>query len=70
MCVVGLYGEQIVIVQYFAHMVELLTLCKRKLTPNLEGGLVSCLSLLIHITNHISDSTIMSILHVRKLSFK
>jgi WD repeat-containing protein 81 len=59
-----LYGEQIILLQYFAHMVELLALCKRKLTQNLEGGLVSCLALLNHITICLSDSTIMNVLHV------
>ena len=61
----GLYGEQIVILQYFAHAAELLVLCKRKLTPNFEGGLVSCLSLVINITSCLSDSTLMDTLHVR-----
>lgn len=50
--------------QYFAHMVELLALCKRKLTQNLEGGLISCLTLLNHITPYLSDAVLMDILHV------
>lgn len=45
-------------------MVELLALCKRKLTLNLEGGLISCLALLNHITAYLSDSTVMDVLHV------
>lgn len=45
-------------------MVELLALCKRKLTQNLEGGLVSCLALLNHITAYLSDSAVMDVLHV------
>ncbi|EFN81514.1 WD repeat-containing protein 81 [Harpegnathos saltator] len=61
--IAGLYGEQIILLQYFAHMVELLALCKRKLTQNLEGGLVSCLALLNHITSYLSDATIMDVLH-------
>lgn len=60
----GLYGEQIILLQYFAHVVELLALCKRKLTQNLEGGLISCLALLNHITAYLSDSTVMDVLHV------
>ncbi|XP_024940811.1 WD repeat-containing protein 81 isoform X1 [Cephus cinctus] len=59
----GLYGEQIILLQYFAHVGELLSLCKRKLTPNLEGGLVSCLALLTHITPCLSDSTLIDVLH-------
>lgn len=61
----GLYGEQIIVLQYFAHMVELLALCKRKLTQNLEGGLISCLTLLNHITPYLSDAVLMDVLHVR-----
>ena len=61
----GLYGEQIIVLQYFAHVGELLALCKRKLTSNLEGGLVSCLALLTHIIPCLSDSTLMDCLHVR-----
>lgn len=60
----GLYGEQIILLQYFAHIVELLALCKRKLTQNLEGGLISCLALLNHITAYLSDCTMMDVLHV------
>ncbi|CAK9833039.1 WD repeat-containing protein 81 [Anthophora retusa] len=61
--IAGLYGEQIIVLQYFAHMVELLALCKRKLTQNLEGGLISCLILLNHITSYLSDAVLMDVLH-------
>ncbi|KAG7210223.1 hypothetical protein KM043_011773 [Ampulex compressa] len=61
--IAGLYGEQTILLQYFAHMVELLALCKRKLTQNLEGGLISCLALLNHITPYLSDATLMDALH-------
>ncbi|XP_046142693.1 WD repeat-containing protein 81 isoform X2 [Osmia bicornis bicornis] len=61
--IAGLYGEQIIVLQYFAHMVELLALCKRKLTQNLEGGLISCLTLLNHITPYLSDAVLMDVLH-------
>ncbi|XP_076671390.1 WD repeat domain 81 isoform X2 [Andrena cerasifolii] len=61
--IAGLYGEQIIVLQYFAHMVELLALCKRKLTQNLEGGLISCLTLLNHITPYLNDATLMDVLH-------
>ena len=60
--IANLYGEQIILLQYLAHMTELLTLCKRKLTPNLEGGLVSCLALLVHITPCLSDAFLMEAL--------
>ncbi|XP_043283452.1 WD repeat-containing protein 81 [Venturia canescens] len=60
--IAGLYGEQIILLQYLAHMTELLSLCKRKLTPNLEGGLVSSLALLVHIAPCLSDSFLMEAL--------
>ncbi|XP_031841126.1 WD repeat domain 81 isoform X2 [Nomia melanderi] len=61
--IADLYGEQIIVLQYFAHMVELIALCKRKLTQNLEGGLISCLTLLNHITTYLNDATLMDCLH-------
>lgn len=47
-------------------MSELILLCKRKLTPNLEGGLISCLALLKHIIPYLSDAALMDQLQVRK----
>lgn len=56
---IAIYGEQLVIVQYFGHMTELIALCKRKLTLNLEAGLIGCLSLLCSIIPYLSDATLM-----------
>ncbi|KAK0085374.1 hypothetical protein PV325_005325 [Microctonus aethiopoides] len=61
--IANLYGEQMILLQYFGHMAELLTLCKRKLSPNLEGGLVSCLALLSYITPCLSDVLLIDALH-------
>ncbi|XP_012271858.1 WD repeat-containing protein 81 [Orussus abietinus] len=61
--IAGVYGEQIIVLQYFAHATKLLALCKRKLMVGLEGGLVSCLVLLIHAIPCLSDSTLMDVLH-------
>lgn len=61
--IAALYGEQMILLQYFGHMAELLALCKRKLTPNLEGGLVSCLALLSYVTPCLSDSSLMDVLY-------
>ncbi|XP_011502923.1 PREDICTED: WD repeat-containing protein 81 [Ceratosolen solmsi marchali] len=61
--IVGLYGEHTIILQYFSHMTELVAQCKRKLTPNLEGGLISCLILLIYVIPYLTDSSLMDIIH-------
>lgn len=57
--IAALYGEQLILVQYFPHMTELISLCKRKLTQNLEGGLISCLALLKYIIPFVSDGALM-----------
>ncbi|XP_001601532.3 WD repeat-containing protein 81 isoform X2 [Nasonia vitripennis] len=61
--IVGLYGEHTIVLQYFSHMTELVAQCKRKLTPNLEGGLISCLVLLIHVIPYLNDSSLMDVIH-------
>lgn len=50
-------------------MTELVAQCKRKLTPNLEGGLISCLVLLIHVIPYLSDSSLMDVVHVSNVNF-
>ncbi|XP_059477141.1 WD repeat-containing protein 81 isoform X2 [Neocloeon triangulifer] len=57
--IAAIYGEQLVVVQYFGHMSELIALCKRKLTQNLEAGLIGCLSLVCSIIPYLSDSILM-----------
>lgn len=64
----ALYGEQLILFQYIPHMSELILLCKRKLTLNLEGGLISCLALLKHIIPYLSDAMLMDQLQVTVLS--
>lgn len=65
MCdILALYGEQLILVQYFPHMSELIMLCKRRMTQNLEGGLISCVALLKYIIPYLSDSALMDQLQV------
>ena len=35
-----LHGDQIILLQYFPYAWDLIAACKKKLTPNLEGGLL------------------------------
>ncbi|CAG9817607.1 unnamed protein product [Phaedon cochleariae] len=55
----GLYGEQIILYQYIPYMTEMILLCKKRLTPNLEGGLISCLALLKYIIPYFTDVMLM-----------
>jgi WD repeat-containing protein 81 len=38
----SIYGENFVLLQYLPYAWDLISLCKRKLNPNLEGGLIGC----------------------------
>lgn len=60
----ALYGEQLIVLQYLPHMGELIAHCRRKLTQNLEAGLVGCLALLRHIIPYMTDNTLMDQLQV------
>ena len=55
-----LYGDQIVLLQYLPYSWDLVTLCKRRMTPNLEGGLIGCVELTHHIIPYLSDSVLMN----------
>ena len=35
-----LHGDQIILLQYFPYTWDLIAACKKKMTPNLEGGLL------------------------------
>lgn len=53
--VVGLYGEQLVLLQYFPHMVDVVAKCSSfgSIPLLLEGGLIGCCSLLLAVISYL-----------------
>ena len=55
-----LYGDQVILLHMCPYTWDLVTLCKRRMTPNLEGGLIGCVELTHHIIPYLSDSVLMN----------
>ncbi|XP_059094750.1 WD repeat-containing protein 81-like [Tigriopus californicus] len=55
-----LYGDQMILLQYLPYTWDLISISKKKFTPNLEGGLVGSIALLHHIVPYLSDSLLMN----------
>ena len=60
---VALYGEQLILLQYLPYAWDLISLCRQKrggkLTPNLEGGLLGCMSLVHHMIPYLSSDSVL-----------
>lgn len=59
---VGIYGEQVILVQYLPHISDVVSLCKRsKMTISLESGLIGCVTLLKYLMSYFTKSTLNEI---------
>lgn len=56
-----LYGDHFILVQYLPFCWDLAGLCRRKISPNLEGGLLGCLAVLHSSIPILSDSVLMKV---------
>uniref|UniRef100_A0A2H8TDC8 WD repeat-containing protein 81 n=1 Tax=Melanaphis sacchari TaxID=742174 RepID=A0A2H8TDC8_9HEMI len=62
MSIAGIYGEQVILVQYLPHISDVVSLCKRsKMTMSLESGLIGCVTLLKYLMSYFTKSTLNEI---------
>ncbi|XP_075153298.1 WD repeat domain 81 [Haematobia irritans] len=59
MAIASLYGEQVILLQYFPHITELIALGVKRITSSLEGAIISTLQLVKYLIPCLTDATIM-----------
>ena len=55
-----IYGENFILLQFLPYAWDLISLCKRKLSPNLEGGLNGAVTMVHQMIPLLSDSVLMN----------
>ncbi|ESO90187.1 hypothetical protein LOTGIDRAFT_233981 [Lottia gigantea] len=60
--VAQLYGEQVILLQYIPCIVDLVSVCQKRLTPRSETGILGALLLLRHVLQFLTDKSVMDIL--------
>ncbi|KAL7741038.1 hypothetical protein ACLKA6_013473 [Drosophila palustris] len=59
MSIAALYGENLLLLQYFPHISELIALCSKRMTGSLEGAIISSLQLVKFMLPCLMDASIM-----------